>query len=109
MPLVVTDEDGVNVSAGGFLPNPADITASGFATITRSGGSAQKMVLNGNAVQTHSDSVPTVHSGATMSSSIQSFFTVNSVKVILVGDKSSCATSHLVTSTAQTFVNVTPK
>jgi hypothetical protein len=109
MPLAVTDEDGVNVSAGGFLPNPADIVASAFATITRSGGSAQKIVLNGDAVQTHSDSVPTVHAGATTVSSIQSFFTVNSVRVILIGDKSSCDTSHLVTGTAQQFVNVIPK
>jgi uncharacterized Zn-binding protein involved in type VI secretion len=109
MPLAVTDEDGVNVSAGGFSPNPADIAASGFATITRSGGSAQKIARNGDSVQTHSNSVPVTHSGATMISSVQYFFTVNSIRVILIGDKSSCDTSHLVTGTAQQFVNVIPK
>jgi hypothetical protein len=109
MPLVVTDEDGVNVSVGGFIPTPANISASGFATIKRAGGSSQKIVRSGDVVQTHSNNVPVTHQSATVNSSMQSFLTVNSVNVILVGDEASCSSLHLISSTIQSFVNVIPK
>lgn len=112
MAFVVTDEDGVNVSPGGYAPNPADIAASGFATITRSGGAPQKIVINGDSVEQHiadEEEDEIIHASSSMVSSMQSFFTINSVRAILVGDSSSCDPNHSVTSTIQQFVNVIPK
>lgn len=109
MPLAVTDEDGVNVSSGVYTPNPAGISASGFAKIKRLGAGAEKIVLEGDDVASHANNVPIIHSSDAMVSTMQSFFTVNSINVILIGDASSCDPTHKVTATAQTFVNVTPK
>lgn len=99
MAYVVTDPD--TVTAAGYTSPTPGITATEFANIN-----SQKIVVAGDIVDTHTNPLPTTHAAATMVNS-QTFFRVNGKLVILVGDQASCDVTHTVTSSTQTFVNVT--
>lgn len=101
MAYVVTSSD--TVSASGYIPSSPGISATGFVTI-----SSKKVVLKGDIVDSHTDpGPPTTHSGATMTNtSNQTFFKISSKEVILINDSATCSSSHKVTSTFETFVNV---
>jgi hypothetical protein len=116
MPLTCANGDLLDVTSSPpgylpFTPNPATITATGFATIN-----SNKIMLQGDIVASHTAIHATnpqlfpniVHTGTVISSQ-QTFFRVSNRLVVLDLDKSSCDTTHFVEAKIQTFVNVIPK
>jgi hypothetical protein len=117
MPLACIQGDLLDVTAAPpgylpFTPNPASITATGFATIN-----SNNIMLQGDVVIEHTAThattpqfnPPIVHTGATMTSTQQSFFRVSNKLVVLNTDPSTCDGSHTVSALTQGFVNVIPK
>lgn len=104
MSYVATDPD--TVLASDYTPYNPGITATGFATISN-----HKIIVKGDSVDSHTNFTPNpdiVHSTQTINNtSGQVFFKVDGKEVILLNDEATCSSSHKITSTSQTFVNVT--
>lgn len=90
MPGVATNAS--RVDAPVYNPGKPTITASQtFATI-----GTNSILVAGDVVQDHTESVTPydAHAGAIMQTT-QTFFTINGIAVVLVGDRASCDSTHI--------------